>query len=130
MEVIVSTIIIALTVTGMANLFMGGKRWVLHSRTRMVGGEVGRIFLDPLQMDVNQGDWNDSTSDYNAPNRLRLRTETTPTDYATINGRPYQSQFSVENVPGDPTRVPGVHGGQMRKVTVDITWPGAAESNP
>jgi len=57
-EIIVATVILALTLAGMANLFISGKRWVLISQTRMVGGELGKFFLDPLQMLVRQDTWN------------------------------------------------------------------------
>ena len=56
-EIMVSVIILALVVAGMANLFISGKRWVLISQTRMTTGELGRFFLDPLQMLVRQDTW-------------------------------------------------------------------------
>ncbi len=41
---------------GLTNLFVSGKRYILHSRARMTGGEIGRLFLDPLNMAVHQGE--------------------------------------------------------------------------
>jgi len=58
LEIIVSMVILVLTVVGLANLFISGKRWLLHTRSRMSAGELGKYFLDPLQMQVNQTTWN------------------------------------------------------------------------
>ena len=57
MEVLVSIIIMGLVFIGMANIFVTGKRYVLHSRYRATGGELGRVFVDPLQMQVNETQW-------------------------------------------------------------------------
>ncbi|MDD4900282.1 MAG: prepilin-type N-terminal cleavage/methylation domain-containing protein, partial [Candidatus Omnitrophica bacterium] len=57
MEVLVALIILAVVMAGIVNLFISGKRWILHMRARMAGGELGRQFLDPLQMDVRQDQW-------------------------------------------------------------------------
>jgi len=56
-EIIVSTVLVALVLTGVANLYVVGKRYITHSRARMTGGEVGKLFLDPLQMQVRQDGW-------------------------------------------------------------------------
>jgi Tfp pilus assembly protein PilV len=37
-EIIVSVVILALAVTGLANVFVAGKRYIQHSRSRMTGG--------------------------------------------------------------------------------------------
>lgn len=47
---------------GLTNLFVSGKRLLAHSRARMTGGEIGRLFLDPLQMAVRQDTWTDVTN--------------------------------------------------------------------
>lgn len=59
----------ALVMTGLVNLFISGKRLILHSRSRMAAVELGKYFLDPLQMQVRQDQWGsnclsqDGTSD-------------------------------------------------------------------
>jgi hypothetical protein len=65
-EVIISTLIFALVMAGMASVFVAGKRHVLHSRERMTSAEMGKLFLDPLQLYVRQNDWD------SASNGLRL----------------------------------------------------------
>lgn len=57
LEVLVSTIILALVLTGIVNVFISGKRWILHSRERMSAGELGKLFLAPLQMGVRADTW-------------------------------------------------------------------------
>jgi len=57
LEILISVIILALVVTGLANVFVAGKRYIQHSRMRMTGGELGKYFLDPLQMQVRQDTW-------------------------------------------------------------------------
>jgi prepilin-type N-terminal cleavage/methylation domain-containing protein len=59
MEIIVSVVILALVVTGLINIFIAGRRHILHTRLRMTATELGRYFLDPLQMQVRQDTWND-----------------------------------------------------------------------
>jgi Tfp pilus assembly protein PilV len=56
MEIIVSVIILAVVMVGVSNLFVAGKRHLQHARAKMTGGEIGRLFLDPLQMAVHQSE--------------------------------------------------------------------------
>lgn len=57
LEVLVSTIILALVLIGTVNVFISGKRWILHSRERMSAGELGKLFLAPLQAGVRVDTW-------------------------------------------------------------------------
>lgn len=57
MEILIALVLLAIIMAGLVNLFISGKRWILHMHTRMAGGEIGRQFLDPLQMDVRQDQW-------------------------------------------------------------------------
>jgi Tfp pilus assembly protein PilV len=56
-EIIVSVVILALVITGLANVFVAGKRYIKYSRLRMSGGEIGKRFLDHLQAYVRQDTW-------------------------------------------------------------------------
>ena len=56
-EILVSTVIFALIMGGLINLFVATKRISLHTGSRMKVGELGRYFLDPLQADVRQDEW-------------------------------------------------------------------------
>src|SRR3989338_3325526 len=57
LEVLVSAIILALVLVGMVNVFIVGKRMIVHSRSRMSGGELGKLFLAPLQGGVRADTW-------------------------------------------------------------------------
>ena len=56
-EVLISMLILATVVGGLANLFLSVKELTLHVHSRMVAGKLGRYFLDPLQMYVRQDTW-------------------------------------------------------------------------
>ena len=57
LEILVASIILAVVIAGLANIFFVGKKYILRSRLRMAAGELGRAFLDPLQKDVRQDLW-------------------------------------------------------------------------
>jgi len=110
-EVLVSTIIFTIVVAGLASIFIAGKRLLLHQRSRMAGGELGRYFLDPLQMNVKQSDWDNSTGNYKDTNWFHSHPDETVGNYT--------ANYMVENLPSDT--------GPMRKVKVTVSW---SESAP
>ncbi len=56
-EILVSALILALVMTGMANIFLASRRHLMHTRSKTQAAELGRLFLAPLQMDVRQDQW-------------------------------------------------------------------------
>lgn len=58
-EIIISTVILSIVMLGLTNLFVSSKRYIALARARMTGGELGKVFLDPLQMHVRQDLWDD-----------------------------------------------------------------------
>lgn len=125
LEIIISVVIFTLTVTGMANVFLTGKRWILHARSRMAGGELGKFFLDPLQMEVRQDTWDQ------AGNQLRLPAlpaqNPAPTDTRTWQGTTVN--LGSDNIPYTPTYtasrvlIPGTNTDSgLRCVQVRIDW--------
>lgn len=107
-EILVSVVILALVITGMANLFVSGKRWLLHSRSRMTGAELGKLFVEPLQMDVRQDTWNTSCV-ANTSNCPPASVNTTQ----TLDKINYTATYNSSNVTGVPT---------LRRVQVTINW--------
>lgn len=101
-EILISTLILSLVMTGLANIFLAGKRHVLHSRSRMAGGELGRYFLDRLQMDVRQDQWGDNCLSGGAGCPAAQ----------TINNIQYNPAYNISDVSGTT----------LRKVKVNITW--------
>ncbi|MCX5705552.1 MAG: prepilin-type N-terminal cleavage/methylation domain-containing protein [Candidatus Omnitrophica bacterium] len=57
LEVLISAVILALVTLGLVNVFVVAKRYMAHSRSRTAGGQIGKLFLDPLQMAVRQDTW-------------------------------------------------------------------------
>jgi len=111
LEILIATIILALVVTGLTNLFITGKRYVLHNRARMSAGELGKFFLDPLYIHVMQNQW--SGADYINTNPLRLRAN--DAGIAENLDRAYSPVYDV-------SAVPTMAASQMRKVRVNISW--------
>ncbi|MGD9015337.1 MAG: prepilin-type N-terminal cleavage/methylation domain-containing protein [Candidatus Omnitrophota bacterium] len=56
-EILIAMLTLALIMGGLANLFFSTQRLTTHHRYRVVAAELGRFFLDPLQMDVRQDQW-------------------------------------------------------------------------
>lgn len=103
-EILVSAVILALVMTGLANIFIAGKRHILHSRSRMTSGELARFFLDPIQMQVRQDQW--ATNCLGTGNPVNC-----PSQIQTIDGTTYTANWSVTNAPAT-----------LRKVIANITW--------
>jgi len=57
LEIIISTVILALVVTGLVNVFVASKGFIRHSRLRMSAAEMGKKFIDPLQAHVREDEW-------------------------------------------------------------------------
>ena len=101
-EIIVATFVLALVITGLAYVFLAGKRHILHTRSKIQAAELGRLFLAPLQMDVRQDEW--------SSNCLSAGT-----------GCP--GIQAIDNISYTPTYdITDVSGTNLRKVKVTINW--------
>ena len=58
-EVVVSMVVFALVVVGLSSVFMAGGKLIIHNRERMTSAQLGKFFLDPLQVNVRQDHWLD-----------------------------------------------------------------------
>jgi Tfp pilus assembly protein PilV len=109
LEIIVSTIILTLVITGIVNLFISAKRYTLHSRSRMTSGMLGGYFLDPLQSKyVRQDKWEDDTNCLSTGN-------CTDESAGILQGldRNYTANYTV---------TPNYNNTNLSKVTVSIIW--------
>ena len=130
MEVIVSLVILSMTVAGMANVFISGRRYILRSRWRMAGGELGKLFISPLQMDVREDTWNQTSNSLYVPAIPANAVTTTYCDsdpaHATAQNPvcpaatervldliPYTAQYDISNHPNSQN---------IRKVVATIRW--------
>ena len=109
LEILVSCVLLALVLAGLANVFVVGKRYTLHTRSRIQGAELGRLFIDPLQpQQVRQDTWTLATN--------CLGTGNCPAQVWTIGAITYRADFTWTSV------IPGIPANTMRKVTTRITW--------
>ncbi len=112
-ELIVALLILALTLAGLVNLFISGKRWVLLSQTKMTGGELGKFFLDDFHVLVRQNDWGAAT---NCLSQANCADDTV----GTLEGldRQYTGRYTINT--GQPQT-------GLNRVRVNITWSVDAE---
>ncbi len=102
MEIVISVVILSLMVVGITALFISAKTHIFHSRARMTGGELGKLFLDPLAFDVAADTWS--------------------TGNLTTGARTGATQ-TVGNVTFTPDyNIGSVAGTDMRRVQVDVQW--------
>jgi len=114
-EILVASVIFAIVLAGLAYLFVAGKYYITHSRSRMGGGEIGRHFLDPLQMHVRQDTWD------SAGNRLSVGSWAGGAESLGLGGVTYSPEYTVSKV------IVGGTDTELRKVKLKISWP---EQNP
>lgn len=106
LEILISTLIFALVMTGLVNLFIAAKRLTLHARSRMQAAELGRFFLDPLQMQVREDMW--------ATNCLGTNNCASMPASETLNNIPYNATYDITDVSGTTLR--------LRRAKVNINW--------
>lgn len=121
--------LLAAIMVGLMNVVVSGKRLILHSRSRMGGGELGKVFVDFFPSYVSAGDWETANNDYALTNPLSTRACAScnhPGGHTELGADPanphrlpggvgYTSTYRVRDVPGFPNY-------PMRKVRLDINW--------
>ena len=117
LEILVATLILALVTTGLAYVFLAGKRHILHTRSKIQAAELGRLFLAPLQMDVRQDTWNQAANALSATPPGGRDCASQPGCPAaperTLDGITYDARYTINR----DNPIPNVN-----KVKVDITW--------
>ncbi|MCX5696565.1 MAG: prepilin-type N-terminal cleavage/methylation domain-containing protein, partial [Candidatus Omnitrophica bacterium] len=109
-EIIASTVILGIVVAGLAGMFVMGKRYIIHSRSRLTSGELARYFLDPLQMNVTQGTWGDgATNCLSNPDGCR---DSVPIDRTSYNSTYHNQDITISGVPDF----------HLRSVNLTINW--------
>jgi type II secretory pathway pseudopilin PulG len=98
-EIIVSTVILALVMTGLVNVFVAGRKFALHNRNRTGAGEIGRIFIDPLQNYVRQDTWSSNPLGTNS--------------YPNAGSGIYTAAYTITNHPSNV---------DIKRVRTRITW--------
>lgn len=109
LEIIVSLILLSLIMLGVTNLFITGKSWILHARSRMAGGELGRHFLEPLQMQVRQDAWGSNCLTRDGTNPAGCVTDSWIDPASKIE---YKPSYEISSVTGT----------NLRKVRFAVKW--------
>lgn len=107
LELLISAMLLALIVAGLISIFVTGKRYTMHSTSRIQAAELGKLFADPLHMQVRQDQW--------AANCLGTGNNCSA-EFWTIPPVVYRADFTWTSV------VNGIPGNTLRKVTTRITW--------
>jgi prepilin-type N-terminal cleavage/methylation domain-containing protein len=102
-EIIVAAALFGLVIVGLLSVFVAGAKHMVHARERMVGVQLGKLFIDPLQLYVREDTWD------NTANQLKLG-DTSATDQR-VNNRQFSAAYHITDV-----------GGSLRRVTTHISW--------
>jgi prepilin-type N-terminal cleavage/methylation domain-containing protein len=105
-ELLVALVIFALTLVGLVNIFGATKTLVSLSQSRMSVGEIGKLVLEPLQMQVRQDQW--------ATNCLGTGTPANcPPTIVKNQNKDYTVTYDVD------TNTPLTN---ITRVKIDVTW--------
>jgi prepilin-type N-terminal cleavage/methylation domain-containing protein len=105
-ELLVAVVILALTITGLINLFDASKRWIEHSQSRMAVGEIAKLILDPLQRQVRQDQWGIAALNC-------LSTDTCADTTIPLQGKNYDVVYTIDNE--QPIA-------NLNRVRININW--------
>jgi len=113
-ELIVSVLILALIMAGLANIFYTSRRYIVLNRSRIQAVEFSKTVLENLSSFVRQDSWN------NPANDLCINTSAgclpnNRNDYGTssFNYVTYNTSYNVSNVTNAP---------EIRKVKIKVNW--------
>jgi len=106
LEIVISMMILALVLVGLINVFVVSRGYMAHGRSRTSASQLATVFLDPLQNEVRQSDWNNTSSN-------SLSVNNTTGAAVTIDGVSYTPTYTVTD------ESPGT---ALRRVTVNVTW--------
>jgi Tfp pilus assembly protein PilW len=109
MEIIIALLLIGLTLMGLANIFVAGKRHMLHVRSRMTGGEFGKYFLEPLSQQVRQDQWGSNCVSSDGTNTNCPAPLTNPQTIGPITYTPSYAKSVVA-------------GTTLRRVRLNLSW--------
>jgi len=121
LEVIIALVILVLVIGGLVNIFISSQRWLIHARVRMQGGELGKRYLDPLQMEVRQDQWTADTSCLTGNGGTNCNMAT----WSDASGITYTPGYDID--PIDPSGVVDLVNyplGHLRRVRLTLDWTG------
>lgn len=134
-EILISMLILSLVAGGFASLYVSTKQQTLHVHSRMAAAELGRYFLDRLQMDVREDTWNTTPvgnppptgnllSPVNDPNSNYISSNLPAADFPSYSGYTLLSWLeepNLNNIDYYPVFEVSDQGG-VRRVVLHICW--------
>lgn len=108
-EIIVASVVFALTIAGLLGVFVAGSRHIIHARERVTSAELGKLFIDPLQLDVRQDTWVGNSLDPLVPH---------PPVTQTVNNTVFTCNYIMDDATSDSALV----NTDLRRVTATIAW--------
>lgn len=109
-EIVVASVIFALVIVGLLSVLITGNKLIIHARERITSAQLGKLFVDPLQINVSQDTWDS--------NALNLSDVPVVLPSETVNNRVFSASYTVKDSSTDPVLV----GTNLRKVIMKITW--------
>jgi len=106
LEILIAALILALVMTGLASIFLAGKRHLAHTRSKIQAAELGKLFLAPLQQDVRQDQWEARS------NCLSSDGSTGCPGAQTVDNITYTPNYNISDLSGTT----------LKKVKVTINW--------
>ncbi len=105
LEILIATLILSVSLLGLANIYVAATRKLAHSRYRMVAGELSKQWLEPLHSDVRQDVWGSNClgSGSGCPGDI------------ICDNIAYTPSFTFSDF--------DISGIQVRKVRLNISWP-------
>jgi Tfp pilus assembly protein PilV len=116
LEILVATILFALVISGLANIFVAAKRYVAHNRGLVAAGEAGRMFLEPLNSQIVTSRYSDTNGDGYL--------EWQPTYPGAWSDTASQTTFTPSYTidPMDLDNDPYARTSEIQRVSVTIRW--------
>ncbi len=123
LEIIVATVVLSLVMLGMSSLFFAAKANLFHSGARTSATQLGKLFLDPLQMHVRSDNWDTAANALSTGTRFCDDTANTqqpggvcpPAAERNLNATTYTAQYDIS--PGAVAVDPS-----LRRVVVTVRW--------
>ncbi len=121
LEIVVALMILAVVMTGLGAVFVGGKRFITYNRGKMMAAEGARTRGAGFHGDVREDLYDHAVKDYVAADE-RLQLVTDRPDNIDYLVDPDVSQELISTVTTN-TRPPGAAADtQMRKVEINMRW--------
>jgi prepilin-type N-terminal cleavage/methylation domain-containing protein len=107
LEIIISMMILSLITVGIANVFLAAKKYVRFDRSRIVAAQLGRYYMDVLQLNVTAANWRTASNNLTAQAYLDFND--------TINRNMNYTINRTVDYPFDPAM-------KIHRVKLTISW--------